>query len=368
MKKEDIITTLVYCLIMVITMTILFFLNMPTLFSITLFGFIFFAAFSNILKKFFVVKKKVNYKEFNFDNDFLDRPFKPVDSHTIYLKNKCRIYYILSMFGIVIGIGLVVIANFLLEDGLLKFIITIILLFLMLLVPLWRKYYKAYYEKLENQYKTEIECMFLYYLPSLTYSPFTGISESDYRFASFEHFDLFESEDQIYGRLTDRNFVISEVTTYLRHEDDNGNVSYSVNFQGTCGIINILPPINSFIYLVTPGFGLDIGGFKVDTDNYEFNANYDIFTNNEFLSLQLLTPSYMNKILDFRKKFGVYVEVKVHYDVVFFRFHTCNLFAPTLFNQKNENKNFAYYFQLIKEIEELMKETVEVLDKLSPFN
>ena len=70
MKKGDIITTLVYCLIMVIALVILFLLNMPTLFSIALYGFLFFAAFSNIFKKFFVVKKKVNYREFNFDNDF----------------------------------------------------------------------------------------------------------------------------------------------------------------------------------------------------------------------------------------------------------------------------------------------------------
>lgn len=368
MKKGDIITTLVYCLIMVIALVILVLLNMPTLFSIALYGFLFFAAFSNIFKKFFVVKKKVNYRDFNFDNDFLDRPFKPHDSYTTSLKNRCRFYYILLVGSVILAIGLFIIANYLLSYGMLQSILLLVGCLLIILIPVWKRYYNAYFEHLENQYKLEIEYMFLSYLPSLNYSPFSGISESDYKFASFEPFDLFESEDQIHGRLTDRDFVISEVTTYLRHEDEDGKVSYSVNFQGTCGIINIMPPINSFIYLVTPGFVLDIGGFKIDTDNYEFNANYDIFTNNEFLSLQLLTPSYMNKILDFRKKFGVYVEVKVHYDVVFFRFHTGNLFAPTLFNQKNENKNFAYYFQLIQEIEELMKDTVEVLDKLSYLN
>ena len=321
-----------------------------------------------MLKRIFVVKKKVNYREFNFDNDFLDRPFKPQDSYTTVLKNKCRLFYILSIIGSLVAVVLFVVVNWFLGSGVVKLILMLLFIVLMACIPLWSKLYKSYFEQLENQYKLEIEYMFMNYLPALTYSPFSGISESDYRFASFEPFDLFESEDYIHGRTLDRNFVISEVTTYVRHEDEDGKVSYSVNFQGTCGIINIVPPINSFIYLVTPGFVLDIGGFKIDTDNYEFNANYDVFTNNEFLSLQLLTPNYMNKILDFRKKFGVYVEVKVHYDVVFFRFHTGNLFAPTLFNQENENKNFAYYFQLIKEIEELMKETVTVLDKLSPLN
>jgi hypothetical protein len=234
-------------------------------------------------------------------------------------------------------------------------------------IPVFTKLYKYNYETLENLYKTEIELMFQEYIPEMNYNAFDGIREEDYKFADFSKFDLFESEDYIYGITQNRDFSISEVSTYIKHEDENGKVSYTLDFQGTCGIINIMPPINSFIYLIAPGLSISINGLKVTVDNYKFNSNYDIFTNSELATNLLLTPSYMQKLLDFREKFGVYVEIKIHYDVVFFRFHTGNLFAPSIFG-KDEDKEFALYFQMIYQIYELMNDTVKVLDKIGTYS
>lgn len=323
--------------------------------------FIAFVPIQNFLRRFFVAKKKITYNSLLIDKHFLERPFRTTNPYIYTLKKKCRMLYIPAKYGFLIVMILFIITQFVRS-----ILLCTLGLILMAIMPICAKKYKSAYDELENLYKTEIELMFSEYLPNMFYNAFDGIKEEDYKFANFNDFDLFESEDYIYGQMLKRDFVISEVSTYIRQEDENGKVSYSLEFQGTCGIINIIPPINSFIYLVTPGFGIDINGLKITTDNHKFNNNYDIFTSSEFIATRLLTPAYMEKLLDFREKFGVYVEVKVHYDVVFFRFHTGNLFAPSIFGN-NEDKEFAMYFQMVHEIYELMNQTVQILDDLSPY-
>lgn len=362
MKKEDFIINFIYCTIMVAYLFIVVYFQLPVEALYLLFAFLAFVPLQIFLKKFFVAKKSVTYNSLLVDKNFLERPFKTTNPYIHTLKKRCQLLYIPSKFGFVIAMVLFIITQYI--SSVILCTIGLILLFS---IPIWAKKFKATYEELENLYKTEIELMFSEYLPNMHYNAFDGIKEEDYRFANFNEFDLFESEDYVYGEIEKRNFVISEVSTYIRQEDEHGKVSYVLDFQGTCGIINVIPPINSFIYLVTPGFGLDIHGLKITTDNNKFNDNYDIFTGSEFLATMLLTPSYMQKLLDFRDKFGVYVELKVHYDVIFFRFHTGNLFAPSVFG-KNEDKEFAMYFQMIYEIHELMEQTVKILDKLNSYN
>lgn len=363
MKKADFIVNFVYCLIMVSYLFAIVIFELPAEALNLLYVFLLFVPFQALLKKFFVVKRKVSHNNIIMDDQsFLERPYRTNNPYIDILKRNCRLLFIPAKFGFLIGIVLMIIGQFYFN-----LLFAILALLLVLMSPICAKKYKSKYDELENLYKTEIEYMFQEYLPDLHYSPFEGISESEYKFADFNHFDLFESEDYIYGKMLNRTFVISEVTTYYKVEDKNNKVEYVQNFQGTCGIINVFPPIPSFIYLVTPGFGIDVNGFKITTDNYEFNNNYDIFTNNELLATRLLTPTYMQKITDFRKKFGVYLELKVHYDVVFFRFHTGNLFAPNIFNQKEEDKNFAIYYQMILRMKEIMEETVKVLDSFSSY-
>ena len=354
MKKEDFIVNFIYCTIMVSYLFIVVFFELPPESLSLLFLFLLFVPLQNYIRKNFQSKKSVSYNNILLDKTFLERPFRTNNPQINTLKRQCRILYLPSKFGFVVYMILLIIGEF--SRGIITVIFLPLAMLIFVLTPFLSKMYKKKYEELENLYKTEIEFMFQEYLPDMNYSPFDGISEDYYRFANFSDFDLFESEDYIYGKMYDRNFVISEVNTFIRNEDDNGKVTYTKEFQGTCGIINIVPPIASFIYLVTPGFGIDISGLKITTDNYEFDKNYDIFTNNELIATRLLTPEFMQKVLDFKKKFGIYVEIKIHYDVVFFRFHTGNLFAPTIFNQQNEDKNFAVYFQLIKNMKELMED------------
>lgn len=365
MKKEDFIVNFIYCTIMVLYLFIIVIFNFPPESIYVFFLFLLFVPLQSYIKKNFQNKKRVNYNNILLDEVFLDRPYRTNNPQIDALKKQCRMLYIPSRFGFVFYMLFIIAYRHVYSEFKIIFIIFASIIFFF--IPILSKLYKKKYDELENLYKTEIEFMFQNYLPDMNYSPFEGISEENYRFANFSEFDLFESEDYIYGKMHNRNYVISEVCTYIRHEDENGKVSYTQEFQGTCGIINIVPPIASFIYIVTPDFGVDVNGFKITTDNYEFNNNYDIFTNNELIATMLLTPKFMQKILDFRKKLGIYVEVKIHYDVVFFRFHTGNLFAPTIWNQNNEDKNFAMYFQLIKNMKELMSDAVKILDELSPY-
>ena len=122
--------------------------------------------------------------------------------------------YIPAKFGLLFTMIFLIIGE--ITDAASNIIFVVLGLILVFSIPALSKMYKKKYEELENLYKTEIEFMFQEYLPDMHYSPFEGISEDNYRFANFSDFDLFESEDYIYGKMDDRNFIISEVSTYIR--------------------------------------------------------------------------------------------------------------------------------------------------------
>ena len=362
MSIHDFIVSVVYALGMVGYLVLCMVFDLPSEAFNLFYIFILFIPLQKFMKKFFVSKRTVGYNKTLIDSRFSERPFRTSTPYIHILKRRCRFFFFPAKYGLIMIMICLMSMQF--SDSIFLYLLITLLA---ISIPVFTKLYKYNYETLENLYKTEIELMFQEYIPEMNYYAFDGIREEDYKFADFSKFDLFESEDYIYGTTQNRDFSISEVSTYIKHEDENGKVSYTLDFQGTCGIINIMPPINSFIYLVAPGLSISINGLKVTVDNYKFNSNYDIFTNSELATNLLLTPSYMQKLLDFREKFGVYVEIKIHYDVVFFRFHTGNLFAPSIFG-KDEDKEFALYFQMIYQIYELMNDTVKVLDKIGTYS
>lgn len=220
----------------------------------------------------------------------------------------------------------------------------------------YARYYKQHVIKLALQD----------YDKNLVYSPDQGISSEEYRYAHFESYDRYHSEDKITGNLDGLPFVISDVHTEDRREDSDGDTYYVTLFNGPVAILTLEKPTNIQVSIIDNSLKLFSGDTYLEMDNPEFEEFYDVYSNDKIKAMRFLTPSVTNKILDLRNKYDVHFEIKLLDQLVYFRFHIGELFVPNSSDTRKEAMDIALYFEILNGIKEVMKEvnnSIEFLKK-----
>ena len=197
--------------------------------------------------------------------------------------------------------------------------------------------------------------------PDLVYNHNKGISEADYRFADFEKYDRFKSEDLISGNILNNSFIISDVLTYNTENvyKHRGHYRKKV-FSVLVAKVNLKKDIQSFIYIINNKLRLFDSKYKIIIDNESFNKKYDVYSDNEILTMRILTPAVTSLILDMETKTGVPFELKIYKNVIYFRFYTKNLFQLGL-TANSSAKNLAYSLEIINCIQAIMKELLQII-------
>ena len=215
--------------------------------------------------------------------------------------------------------------------SLLIFIGILYIVFLTLLIQYHPKSYISFYKKniINNLIKN--------YDDSFNYMPNIGISPSLYKNAEFEqYFDRFTSEDSISGKFQNKfPFTMAEVKTENETKDSKGHSTYTTIFKGLFIHITLEKPIPSKIHIRKNSLlknKFSIFNFKInkldriEMDSPDFEKIYDIYSDNNIITMQLFTASQMQMILDFKKKYKIYPEFTIKNNSLYMRFSSSKAF------------------------------------------
>ncbi len=282
------------------------------------------------------VNKKIKYKKLINDNKKLK---------TLFIVNiiiLIIIFFLLILF----------ILKLFTEERFLYFAI----LFIMIVICVINYYFsnKIFKEEIIVKILDEIS-------PDLFYNHNKGISEKDYRFADFEKYDIFKSEDLISGKILNNSFSISDVLTYKIENvyKHRGHYRKKV-FSGVVAKVDLKRDIQTFIYIINNKIRLFDNKYKITIDNESFNKRYDVYSDNEILTMRILTPAVTSLILDMETKTKIPFELKIYKNVIYFRFYTKNLFNLGLTVNSNA-KSLAYSLEIINCIQTIMQELLQVI-------
>ncbi len=213
------------------------------------------------------------------------------------------------------------------------------IIFLFLLIQFHSKNYKLFYKK------NIINDLIKSYDDSFRYLPNIGISSNLYKDAEFEqYFDRYTSEDSISGNFQNKfPFTMAEVKTENETKDSKGRSSYTTIFKGLFIHITLDKQIpakihirkNSLIKTKFSLFNFKINKLeRVEMDSPDFEKVYDVYSNNNIITMQFFTSSHMQMIMDFKKKYKIYPEFTIKNNSLYLRFSSSKaIFEPKPFKK-----------------------------------
>lgn len=198
--------------------------------------------------------------------------------------------------------------------------------------------------------------------PNNEYKPYSGISELEYNRASWERYDLYDSEDMIVAEIDVNskeeikcNFVMSEVHTKEEHEDDEGHKSYTTVFWGFAGSADLPKDIACSLNVIQNRiklFGRGKNGIEMDMS--EFEKIFDVECDDKIKAMQLLTSDVMTDLINMVEISKVPFEFKIVNSKMYIRFHTGGLFETNIFGKAMQYDALKKYFNIL----EMVKKTI----------
>jgi len=224
-----------------------------------------------------------------------------------------------------------------------------------------------YYKKYCNVYKEEIIPNLIKIIDNqLIYKSLNNDDcsnvKTDYTKAIFdgEGFSRFYAYDCIEGYLNN-DTPIKMYNLRTEHIDEYGNPCNV--FQGIFTYFLSTKDIGTHIQIlkklpVTPNKSIKM-------DNEEFNKRFDVFSENEIITMQLLTSDMMEQLVDFYDKYYISYDIEIRNNVVYMRFFTGPMFEPKIFgNSMDKQLLFTYYcvLKFILEVTQKINKTLQDLE------
>ncbi len=240
-------------------------------------------------------------------------------------------------------------------------------------------------------------------LPNAIYTPKDGISRAKYAEVDWDHYDSFESEDLIEGKIKlegNNNFEIditmSEVYTTYETSDSEGNTYTHKSFSGLVAYTTLPENIgcelhvfrgksrasNLKVYttdlgrlydienddkmnasqaLITDIFSRESRVSNLKVDMTEFEKLYDIETDDKIKAMQILTADIMVDIVELTNKCKVDFRFDIQNDKLYFKFYTEKMFEPQTFNKKMEKMMLKKYYNVVRMCVKISKEICEII-------
>ena len=202
-----------------------------------------------------------------------------------------------------------------------------------------------------KEYKETIIKNIINNFGNYTYIPNGNISRDDYNQANFEdYYNRYYSEDLIVGNIKENiNFNMAEVLTIYESTDSDGDTTRSTIFHGLFSKVNCPKHINAELYLrnnkniFTKDLTSKLNDIKIKLDSEEFEKNFDIYSTDRVLAMQILTADVMQVLTDFKKTTGIHYEMSIKDSTIYFRFRTGSMFEPNYKNSIDKDTIYRYY-------------------------
>ncbi|MBR4110259.1 MAG: DUF3137 domain-containing protein [Clostridia bacterium] len=185
--------------------------------------------------------------------------------------------------------------------------------------------------------------------------------------SGFEHekIDTFLAEDFIIGNI-DKNSYLAISDIYVqRDENIEKNENVKVLFKGLFAALTVNKSINSTIKILGDKLKIVLDDDFVKLDSAEMEKNFDVYATNKMLVMRIFTPDMMELINRFYNEFKIRFEIIMNNNMVYFRFHTNDMFETRLIeNPFDKEKLFLYYttLKLVLELTEKFNENLNNLD------
>ena len=232
-------------------------------------------------------------------------------------------------------------------DNYLILMCSILLFFITILFTIFSRSTKTYKEN----YKTEIVSNFVKLVNNnLKYMPKDDrehILSKEFRESKIEtnYFNKYKAEDYIEGNLSN-NIMLKmadiDVKNVVRTSKGR-SVEYI--FNGIFAVTTGEKSIDGYIKIAKN----QILKFEENTsmDSEEFEKEFDVFSDNEILTMQILTPDIMESLLEFKNKYDIDFEIVINKNKVYLRFFVRNMFEPKIFGNSMDKELLLIYYVIL---------------------
>lgn len=178
---------------------------------------------------------------------------------------------------------------------------------------------------------------------NLEYHPNEGLLKTLYNEANFGgNYSSYESSNLILGKY--KNYDLNWAFCKTTYESDEGRC---VDFEGVVVCCNCIKKIDTNLKIVfnvlEKGDSYEKNMKKITLENIHFENYFNIYGDDEIKALQYITADVMEKLVEFRKKYGYQFDISIYANKVYVRFKNINgsfrppydLYATNLTDTKN---------------------------------
>lgn len=136
-------------------------------------------------------------------------------------------------------------------------------------------------------------------LPNSTFDPNKGISSAVVAKSNLiKLHEVYKSEDLIQGKIKDVRFQFSDVHV-IDVRSSGKHTTRITTFQGRVYVFDFNKRFRSNVFLLQPGEYRPFTGYaKIQLESMHFNSEFKIYTDNEHDAFYILTPHFMEKLLE----------------------------------------------------------------------
>lgn len=204
----------------------------------------------------------------------------------------------------------------------------------------------------KSLYKDEVVAKLVNaYDSGLQFDRTKSISRQDYNQGQFEFYELYHSDDFIYGDLNGKTYIqMGDVLTQNESTDSHGNTTTYTVFSGLFCMCALPTTTNNTLKVrADKGFlGKALAGkTQVNMDSQEFEKNFDVYSDDKILAMRLLTSDIMDFMINFKKENKIKFDFTIKNDMAYIRINSSNLFEPAFSKDPLDEKTLNKYFNYL---------------------
>ena len=181
-------------------------------------------------------------------------------------------------------------------------------------------------------------------------------------------YNRYSSDDYIEAKIDNKYLIdMAEVCTEREeeHRDSDGTThttTYTV-FHGLFAKIVIDKSINTDLR-ITRGSKFSAYKDRLEMDSSEFEKNFNVYTSNKIIGMQLLTADIMEDILEFKNKTKKEFDIFVDQNIVYLRFHCGSMFEVNKIKKgKFDEKSLREYYDILEFVYKLTTKIIKIIDE-----
>lgn len=180
------------------------------------------------------------------------------------------------------------------------------------------------------------------------------------------NYNKYYSDDYIEGKIKEQKIIMSDILVQREEKTINPNGNEAIQiitiFDGLFAKINLKKSINSTLNIIRD-YGITLPtNQKLEMDSSEFEKKFNVYSNNEIIGMQLLTPDVQEDILYLYNKYNINFNIYIFENRMYVLFNTGNMFE--IFSTKNNPiKMLERYFEIMKFIHNLVEKIIMTIEE-----